>query len=223
MFTFAMIINQKLIGKGSTMKFIKLHFTLLVLTLLSCNTLMAFPSQSGTCNTSGVPTAGMPGRTVQSGTNSDVAFSLYPLMITPGQTHQLTITRTNGSGGFRGLLLYAQNGSGDRIGIFDISDPSMALQYFVCGGSPSSTVTHTSSSTLASTFSINWTAPTNYIGNVTFSAIVYDSALAIPVFNIPTPITAALVPNPVPMINSWSVLILLALLITFTFRKKFKL
>jgi len=202
------------------MKQIKLFFTLIIIfiSVTAPENAIAFPSQSGTCDITGVPTAGMPGRVVQIGASSDVAISISPSNITPGQIHQLTFTRTSGSGGFRGLLLYAENDSGDRIGEFDISNPSMALQNYSCGGPLNSTVTHGNTSTFESTFSINWTAPTNYFGYVTFSSIVYDNANS--VFNIPTPLAAGLLPQQIPAFNNWSFLLLIFLLIAFIFQRK---
>lgn len=156
-----------------------------MLILISSQSTRAFPSQSGTCEITGVPTGAMSGRTVFSGANSRVSFSINPQIITAGQAHQITFSRTSGSGGFRGLLLYAQNESGDRIGIFDTSSPS--LQYLDnCGGALNSTITHTDTSAFADSFTINWTAPANYFGNVTFSAIVYESASS--TFNVLTPL-----------------------------------
>lgn len=147
---------------------------------------MAYGGGSGTCDITGVPTPSMPQRTIHEGGASRFSISFNPSKIVPGQSHQVTLSRIAGSGGFRGLLMYAENEGGDRVGTFDVAN-TPSVQQLDCSAIPNSTITHNNSSNFTSTFTINWQAPTNVFGNITFSSIVYETSPTL-TFNIPTPI-----------------------------------
>lgn len=132
----------------------------------------AFSTGSGTCVATAAAAAQM--GTPSAGTG-DYAFSLSagPTLPTnrylPGQPATLTLSGTQP---FKGLLLYAEDAQGNRVGGFT-SFNLMAFRLIdACPGPADATLTHNSSVPKAPSQAFTWAAPATDVGPVTFRAIV---------------------------------------------------
>ncbi len=125
----------------------------------------AFSSGSGACNASLM--AAMPMGVGTLGTGG-YAISMPNGPWTPGQS---SVVRLSGPGAFKGLLMYATNSSGARVGSFTISNGYRSMPE--CSAStPTETFTHDSSVLKTVPVNFTWTAPAIDVGPITFNAIV---------------------------------------------------
>lgn len=144
----------------------KSHRLLLCLALLLLPlTGHAFSSGSGTCNASLMAAAPMGAGTLGTG---GYAISMPNGPWTPGQS---SVVRLSGPGLFKGLLMYATNSSGTRVGSFAINNGYRSMPE--CSGSmPTETFTHGSSISKSVPVDFTWTAPATDVGPITVNAIV---------------------------------------------------
>jgi hypothetical protein len=132
----------------------------------------AFSSGSGTCVASGqtaapmgMPSSGNGGYALQLQGPAGVPANRY----IPGQPATLTVTGTTA---FRGLLLYAEDAQGARVGGFTSFNLLNYRLLAECGGADDSTLTHQSALTKAPPQDVTWRAPDTDVGALTFRAIV---------------------------------------------------
>jgi hypothetical protein len=130
-----------------------------------------FSSGSGTCVASaaaaspmGIPQAGNGGYVLMLAAGAGIPNGRY----VPGATATLELS---GVTQFKGLLLYAEDAQGNRVGGFGSFNLLNFRLIATCGGATDSTLTHSSSllKTLPQTFM--WRAPATDVGPVTFRAI----------------------------------------------------
>ncbi len=193
-------------------QFLKAFLILLIIpfNFINAQTVGFFPANSAICDISQINQDRSAGdgiwgggpSTLNQGAASRFGLSISPAQIKPGQEHTITLTRNTGSGGFRGLLLYAVDGSNNRVGTFTISDATQmqTLPTSVTGtgcSNHSSILTHTLISAFSATQNFTWTAPASLSGNVTISAIAFEHSSGSPgIYNVPTPLTVTLDPGP---------------------------
>lgn len=132
----------------------------------------AFSRGSGTCVASaqtaapmGMPISGDGGYTLQLQGPAGVPPNRY----IPGQPATL---RISGTEPFRGLLLYAENGQGARVGGFASFNLLNYRLLTECEGADDSTLTHQSALLKAPPQDVTWRAPDTDAGALTFRAIV---------------------------------------------------
>jgi hypothetical protein len=132
----------------------------------------AFSSGSGTCTASaasaspmGVAQSGNGGYALGLTNGAGVPVSQY----VPGANATLELS---GTLSFKGLLVYAEDAQGNRVGGFASFNLLQFRLLDGCGGDTDSTLTHNSGlfRTLPQTFT--WRTPATNVGPITFRAIV---------------------------------------------------
>ncbi|MCA3012866.1 MAG: hypothetical protein INH41_10760, partial [Myxococcaceae bacterium] len=98
------------------------------------------------------------------------SLSTSGLSYGPNQTVTLTLSNTNASQSFKGLLLWAKSASGAFVGSF-----AAPTGYTTMSGCAPATLTHTSNASKAQR-TFTWTAPGPGAGAVTFRAFVVVSS-----------------------------------------------
>jgi len=132
----------------------------------------AFSSGSGTCVASaqtaapmGIASPGSGGYSLQLQGPAGVPLNRY----IPGQPATLTISGTTP---FKGLLLYAEDAQGTRMGGFTSFNLLNYRLLAECGGADDSTLTHQSALLKPPPQDVTWRAPDTDAGTLTFRAIV---------------------------------------------------
>jgi hypothetical protein len=142
-----------------------------VMAMAMANPAHGFSSGSGTCTASaaaaspmGVAQAGNGGYALALAAGAGIPNGRY----VPGATATLELS---GVTQFKGLLVYAEDAQGNRVGGFTSFNLLDFRVIDTCGGATDSTLTHSSSllKTLPQTFT--WRAPATDVGPVTFRAI----------------------------------------------------
>ena len=133
--------------------------------------LYAWANSSGsfTCTVSD-PGIAMAHGLVSSGSGN---FALTaPASYVPGESVPITLS---GQVGFKGILIYALDGSSNRVGVWQIGSGYQAMT--ICGSvaANQATMTHTSNTVKSVPVVFNWTAPAALTGTVTFKALVMPS------------------------------------------------
>lgn len=124
------------------------------------------PGDGATCNTGGCHSGASPTDQVATIT-SDVPVSGY----IPGTTYTITATATKSGVTEFGFQLSPQDGSGNKLGAFVTPLPAGTQFANPNTGGANKYVTHTSSGTAGTntkTWTVQWTAPAQGTGNVTF-------------------------------------------------------
>lgn len=142
------------------------------LVAVAANPAHAFSAGSGTCIASaaaaapmGAAQSGSGGYALALSAGAGVPASQY----VPGANATLELS---GTLSFKGLLVYAEDAQGNRVGGFASFNLLQFRLLDGCGGATDSTLTHNSGlfRTLPQTFT--WRAPATNVGPITFRAIV---------------------------------------------------
>eukprot|EP01006_Ploeotia_vitrea_P042868 TRINITY_DN66667_c4_g1_i1.p1 TRINITY_DN66667_c4_g1~~TRINITY_DN66667_c4_g1_i1.p1 ORF type:complete len:909 (-),score=474.29 TRINITY_DN66667_c4_g1_i1:1259-3985(-) len=149
---------------------------LLALLLLVAHQAAAYSTGAGTCNAVASSVDNM----VASGcANPDTATCRGGFWVSfdktswrAGETVQVTLNHNTGGTTFKGILIYATDSGGNRVGQWTVPT---GFQHKSCGGESGSTLTHSSSAAKALR-SFTWTPPAKGKGDVTFNTVVVKSS-----------------------------------------------
>ena len=165
---------------------------LLSLLLALLPSALAWTTGSGTCNATGASVTTQTGRHP---ITPVLGFYLtLPTSYTPGTPLKLSLTNAHSNPNistFNGLLLYATDARGYRVGTFTADDTTTTTNLFnaveatedargvySCYGAPGSTLTHANGGPKSFPFPLTWTPPAADVGNVTFHGLVeYSNVL----------------------------------------------